>query len=401
MNNEWLMIRPITNDSYEWLVPNQLVQNGSWSDLEKLLNSYRVVLLIPTDDVLLTQVKIPPTNLVRKRLAIPFALEEQLLAPIEELQFAIPARHDQVPLPVAVVTKAKLREYLVPFEQANLSCAGMTADIFALPYFVNSWSIFIQDANAWIRTGEYSGFTIDSEHLLEWLHRALEEITPEKWPAEIVCCCSDPNNATAQSLSDLSIPIQQKVSEGGLLSLVTQPNFDLPINLLQEKFQPVIQQNPTRKRWYCVLGLAGLWMILLSTHLITKYYTLSHEQKTLETNVTSLYQQVYPNATSIVSPKIRLTRTLQELQSQGNNNSFLNLFATIANTVRQIPDVTITNISFRANAMDLTLQAKNFDALGQAKKQLSSTGLNVSQEYAASQENIINARLRIKGENPA
>ncbi|HUD96048.1 MAG TPA: type II secretion system protein GspL, partial [Woeseiaceae bacterium] len=71
----------------------------------------KVVVLVPSAEVLTTSVEIPVKGGARLLAALPYALEELLADDIDKLHFAAGARRPSGRVPVSVVSKAKLAEW--------------------------------------------------------------------------------------------------------------------------------------------------------------------------------------------------------------------------------------------------------------------------------------------------
>ena len=68
-----------------------------------LAGAAEIVVLVPGEDVLLTEARLSARNRAQLLQALPYAVEEQLLDPVEDLHFAATAGGD--PLGVAVVAR--------------------------------------------------------------------------------------------------------------------------------------------------------------------------------------------------------------------------------------------------------------------------------------------------------
>ena len=69
-----------------------------------VLTDYEVIFLIPSKDILLTEVNLPPMSNAKLIKAIPFALQDMLIEDVNNLHFAIGKIQDGV-TSVAIVNK--------------------------------------------------------------------------------------------------------------------------------------------------------------------------------------------------------------------------------------------------------------------------------------------------------
>ena len=68
----------------------------------------KVIVLVPSADVLTTSVDIPIKGGARLQAALPYALEEHVAEDIEKLHFAAGTRRSNGKIPVAVVNRERL-----------------------------------------------------------------------------------------------------------------------------------------------------------------------------------------------------------------------------------------------------------------------------------------------------
>ena len=74
-----------------------------------------VIVLVSSVDVLTTTVDIPIRGGAKLQAALPFALEESLADDVDKLHFAAGTRRASGRIPVSVVDREKLSEWLAPF----------------------------------------------------------------------------------------------------------------------------------------------------------------------------------------------------------------------------------------------------------------------------------------------
>ena len=80
----------------------------------------RVIALAPGADVLLTTATLPTRNRKRMYAAVPFALEEQLISDIDALHFALGNTSQLGPVPVAVVERQHMQQWLDMLQEVEL-----------------------------------------------------------------------------------------------------------------------------------------------------------------------------------------------------------------------------------------------------------------------------------------
>src|SRR5262249_9389650 len=137
-------------------------------------------ILVPAQDVLLTLAKLPKLSLRKLRQALPYALEENLLEDITQLHFAIGHRQPDGMLPVAIVAKQKMRQWLDLLDSLNITPARLLPLTLALPLRETEWPCYLHNGIYTIRTDHYAGFTATEQTLPSMLALVESNPNPQK-----------------------------------------------------------------------------------------------------------------------------------------------------------------------------------------------------------------------------
>ena len=81
------------------------VQTGTLDIASGLAGGRKLIAIVPGTDVLLAEPVLPLKSGVKLQQIVPFALEEQMAADVEDLHFAIGRRNERPGTPVAVVSR--------------------------------------------------------------------------------------------------------------------------------------------------------------------------------------------------------------------------------------------------------------------------------------------------------
>jgi len=175
-NNERLYIRlPLADhEPVFWaiLATDALIASGelnSPSELSQLSEraaSREVVCFVSSKAVSLRQVTVPSGNSrhMTRNLSriVPFALEDELASDIDDLHFAWPPKAKTSPLPVAVVAHSQMQTWQGWLTDAHIKCNQLIPDVFAMPYQPNAWQAMYFGYDRIVRTGPWSGFTVEA-----------------------------------------------------------------------------------------------------------------------------------------------------------------------------------------------------------------------------------------------
>jgi general secretion pathway protein L len=151
------------------------------------------------------------------------------------------------------------------------------------------------------------------------------------------------------------------------------------LNLLHGDYRLNASSQSFRHLWRWPVGLLVLWIIMLAISSATKYFYLAHEQQQLTTKISALYREVYPQATSIISPRLRIEKELSQSGGSHHELMFLNLLTIAGQTLQQFPSIHLKALSFNDNQMTLNIDTNNFKSLEQFSGRLQQQGLTVKQ----------------------
>src|SRR5215472_12809526 len=140
--SDWLLLRLPRADTElaTWLVvdvrgaPLSPPQSGPLALAAARVPGRRVCVLVGGADVLLAEPEVPVKAGAKLQQLVPYALEEHLAEDIEDLQFALGKRsHESTRVPVAVVARALLDQWLATLRAAGIEPDVMYADSELLP----------------------------------------------------------------------------------------------------------------------------------------------------------------------------------------------------------------------------------------------------------------------------
>ncbi|HTM63464.1 MAG TPA: type II secretion system protein GspL [Gammaproteobacteria bacterium] len=352
-----------------------------------------VIVLIPSEDVLLTTVTLPKMNRSRLLQAIPFALEEQIIEDVETMHFAAGDYQPEQPMSVIVVSRIKMNEWMTLLREFNLVPDIMMPGIFALPYSENSWHAKINNV-AEVRTGQNSGFACDKSNLEEMLTLALASTAAEPQQIEIF-------NADSETLR---MPLTVKVietkatREQQIDAMARQAAQAVPVNLLQGDFQNK-KSRAMPKMTSLVKTAAYLGVVLIALlflYPVVSFIILDQRAKDIKLQIAEIYKRQFPNSTSVVAPKDRMQQKLNKLNSGVSDNRFLMLTANIGKGLSQSSGVTLKRMDYQNNQVTLEISAVSSNAFSGFTDALSQQGLQVKQENANLSGARVNATLEIE-----
>lgn len=370
---------------------------SSLADLSRFSQTHTIVVLIPARDVLLTEVTMPKMSSLRMRKAVPFVLEEELIEDVAELHFALGKAHPAQGVTVAVLKRSKLQQWLSLLQAANIPPAVLLPETMAIPYQADTWSVFLENGVALVRSGLTQGFAVDTGSLVKALQLAIAGMA--KSPTlQIASSTGLAPELLADIKKQTGLTITTITTPTNFLSSFTNNVAIAELNLLQGDFQPKQVLTESKQKWCRIGYLAAIVLALWLFNPLLQYSVIKLQQFFVNHKIVRIYQQLFPNA-DIGGTDIhqRIIREMQRLQDQQTGGAFLDLLARVGATVKKFPNAEIKSLHYdKGRALTITVQAQDFDNLAAMQKTWRGSDLKVQQLNANSQGQTVQGEFLIK-----
>lgn len=381
-----------------WYPPG--AQDGpQWLNTEAEQEALRIALAqrklsplfaVPGAEARLLQLEVSPQERRHINKSLPFMLEEELAAEVDELHFA--ARPlDSSHYAVAVCSADNMRSY-----QAQLavypSISQWLPEPLLLPWQEGEWCLVLEGDGAIARTGHCEGFSIEREMLAAMLSAAaLEGSNPD---AVVIY-----GEQQEQDIALVPEQLQGKVQwrRGDLyaaLLIADEPNPAL--NLRQGEFA---QRLPLKRWWSQWRVAAVLFGAALALHLIATYadyHQLQQQNLSLRSAVQETYRKAFPRG-AVVDAEKQLKRQLEALSGSSEGSGFVGLMEKVGKVVASSRGTSIVSINYndKAGEMRLNIVAADYAAVEQVRAGIHESGLEAIMENSSAQGEKVRARLRV------
>lgn len=373
----YLNARDLANPSW---ATDAAIHYGAMDQLAEAAKERDVIVIVPAADVLLTTVNLPKMSRVRLMQALPFALEEQLIADVEDLHFAVGDYQTDGSLPVAVISKEKMQQWMQLLQEWQVQPTIMTTAALILPVSNNTWHIFVDNVTT-IRVGNYAGFVSENENLKTLLSVALKEAqqTPQK-----IHFHNFTSHAYASSFTSLVtveeefVPTERKMEHISALCDTTNV-----INLLQGDYAPKRASFPKIEvKWKVAVYLAIACLATLILYPAISYTILKYRLVVLDSQINAIYKRHFPQAKNTIAPKARLQEKLESLMAEVGQNRLLFLLGYVGKGLAETTNVKLKRFDFHNNQLTLEITAATSEDLTSLNDYLSQQGLSVKQQSA-------------------
>jgi general secretion pathway protein L len=392
----------------EWLVADSSgarrgnVSWGSLRDAAAEATNRKVIVLVPGTSVLLAEPVLPlKSSGAKLAQVVPFALEEQLAADVEEMHFAVGKRDARPGTPVAAVAQAQMAEWNGALQSAGLLTDTIYAETAVLPVVTGAIAVLIEGKRVYVRREHQPGAVIDVEPLIEALQLALASGEESREHVTIFVTEDDyeRERELLEGLREFTASLQLKLlPDGPLPLLASNVTQGAPINLLQGPYAVKKKLNVSFAPWRYAAVLAALFF---ATHVGLKtwqYFHYKQVESQLDIQIAETYQQALPG--SPVPPPLEARRQVEQVLGQlrgtGPSSGMLTTLAMLSEAMAQAPNTDIEALAYRNNVTDLRVLAPSVDVLDRIRQVAGERGVTAEIQSANPRDSKFEGRLQFK-----
>lgn len=380
--SERLLIRLLTDGHLEWLVLDAQGRalsgaNAGAPPAPALERAQRIVVLAPAEEILLLDVPGLPGARAQALKALPFALEEHLAGAVEDAHFAAPERLDGERIPVAVVARATLRDWLDRLAQDGIRADALYSECQAMP----DASVVIDGERALWRESSASAGACRARDLPDWI-------------AVLDAAAQVPAARTTHDLRD-----QRR---DALAFFAAQLAREPAANLLQGEFASAHRQAPARRLWRNAAALAAAALLLLFVYYGAEAWRLSRQSAHLDAQARAVLHEAFPGMDKVAGdPRTLMDSALRGAQGGSGDSGLMRLLAKVAPILASTTRTTLAGMEYHNATLELALRAPDVQTLDLMRERLAGLpGLKVEVTAANSGTDGVDGRLRIAGAGP-
>ena len=358
----------------------------------ELIQDRRVVILLPVEQLYLSLVEVQTKNKKQLEKAIPYVLEDDLTQDIEDLHFALGKRTDNREIPVAVISRAHLDHLIKILSSVNILPDIITADIFALEYEEDQWTLCVDDNHLIARTSQWNGFACDNDDFNDFMQVAITEdaTAPEK-----IMVYSHPDEKIDNLASLSNVQFDDFWSPSAFIK-----GFDSDgcINLLQGSYAKEDKTHKTIRPWKIAAALAAIWVVISMAHIAIEHNRYSRMNDSLTKNIEQVFKRTFPDVKKVVNARVQMEQRIKKLTSSGNKTSnadFLKFLHQSGYELYKDSNVSILDIQYKNNQLSLEIKAKDIQLLETVKTKLQSKNISAELQNAKTIDDFVLARMMV------
>lgn len=377
------------------------VQAGSLGDAAAYAGTRKIIVLVPGTDVYLAEPVLPLKSGAKLLQVVPFALEEQMAADVEDLHFAVGRRDDRPGTPVAVVSLAHMDAWMAALRDAGLHADGIYAETSVLPTTPNGVTLLVDGARVYVRRETTPGAVLDVEPLIEALQLALAAGDDAREHVTIYLTeeVYERERDLFEGLREFTASLQLKLLPDGPLPLLAANAFGkAPVNLLQGRYATKTKLKLSFQPWRYAAMLAAAFVALHLGLKTWQYFDLKNTESRLDGEIAQVFQQAMPGAPvpDALAARKQVEMRLNALRGSGPVGGIVATLGTLAEALAQAPGTNIEALSYRDNITDLRVLAPTVDALDKIQHVASERGIVAEIQSASPRESKIEGRLKFK-----
>lgn len=367
-------------------------QHGSLDQAtdRSLVTGRRVVVFVPAADVRLASAKVPARQPAKVLQAVPYALEDQLAEDVEHLHFAIGPRQEDGSHPVAVLTRHRLQRFLAPLHARGVQPEALVPEMLALPWDASGtqWSALLHNGQVCVRNGAWSGFACAAEDLESFLALA----DPDRAHPLRLHLAGD----TGFDGSRVDWPLTLLPQPDALFALATHYAPERAINLLQGAFAPSRDLDRLWKPWRLAAALLVIWSVLQLGRYGIESWQLGHELARQDAANVTRFQQLFPDQTRVVDLSKQLDQQMRALSGASNGAGPLPLLESLAQALAAQPQLRLTGLQYRDNALFLSMTAPDLQVLENLRNGFAQRpGASLEVQSANAESGTVQIRARL------
>ncbi len=358
-----------------------LVEPYKRRDLEQLkvlCQDNELIIILPATVIAAHLVNLP--TLKKSDLMIPNILEEELIGDIDETHFVLQSKikvNDKYL--VYTINKNVFEKFLSQLKDSNLSPSYITSELLCsmennLLIADESLQIISQASigsvpSYLVPTMELAG--IEELNIMSFKNSSKELINFIK-----------KHKFKINTKSDLFY--QEFVAQ----ELLKQP----PLNILQGNYKP-------RQKHGLLKKLLGVPLLVLSLVFfvganIRHYQQVKNELQILKNDNFKRYKKVFPNSSSMISPRFRIERLIKN-GSANEQQLFISIMSKAAPILNEQNKISVLNLAFQNSQLNITFTMPSFNALEKLQQELEAKSITVNQVSATTKKDLVNALWRL------
>lgn len=388
---------------------------GPLSEAGSDIGDRQVIVLVPGTEVLTTSVDIPVKGGSRLHAALPYALEDQLAEDVDQLHFAAGTRRSSGRIPVAIVSRVRLAEWIAWLTDCGIQPSAMISDNYGLARIPGTISLLVAEGQVMINDGADVELVMQGVSPSDALvaigaldgnadgddHESNQAASPAMSRHVLVYCEAEDEEkyqhdwlAIRNEMESVDVNL---LSDGVMPRLAVTVASGAGVNLLQGDFGARTEYAGLLRPWrYAAILLLALGVVGIAAK-ATDLYVLQRQEAELKQQFEAEYRQIAPGAPAVEDPARLVASLRARLGTSDTPPLFLQSLEQLSRALQQNREARIAAISFRAGVVDIRLSAPNVSTLDKIQRGISESGQFEAAIKSTDQDGDgVSSRIQIK-----
>ena len=344
----------------------------NFAEILSLQNEGQTLIIETAANASLLELELPWLAERKARAAIPYALEDKVAQPVDELHFAFDkTRHNNNRYLITVISKHRVQYIMYLLAEHDIEFTAITLDWFALA----PQELCVSESILLVNTDEFKG-ALSAELAASYL---------KKNPLQHPLLFKD-----SLINQDASLTKSEEYSYAWIARRILKSKI---MNLCQGSMQHGNKSDHIKKGYQLAGILFCLWLVSLVVVDAINLYLVNKQTSKVDEQIAVIYREFFPDAKQIISPKFRVSQLLQN-NTEGNQAHFwflLNQFSKAMNNDK----LTLEQLRYQNKTLSVTLISTDFASLEHLENQLKQLQLKVKQTQAPTREQQVVATLEL------
>ncbi len=347
------------------------------------------LVLAPSSGALLLEA--PRVARQRRQLerALPFAIEDQLVAPVEQAHVALLDDGGSETVAVAVVARARLEAWLARLAEHGVSADRLLPEGCLLPHDAGP-TLLLDGPVATLRHARAGLLSGTREEVADWLALLAEQ--GQSRPLTVV------SNEAAPELPAWPPGVRTVIAEPGayLAARAAQWPAD-SADLLSGAYAPKGRGVAGGRLWAWAAGLALAGIGVAALSMALERWQLDRQYAEQRAQMEALLRETLPDVQRVVDPRAQMLGELSRRSGQAQGGGALAMIGRIAPLLSGSGRYTLDAFEYRGGTLDITVRGPDVATLDELRERIATLGYAAELTSMVPGSGGVEGKLRVRG----
>jgi general secretion pathway protein L len=353
-----------------------------------------VILVLPQRHCLVEELAVAAHERRYLARSLPWRFEEQVIAPVESLHFAMSAISNNA-VQVTAVSCQWLQSVLADLAAVGILPQAALCESELLPWQAQAWSLWSDSgvgavpAQCLVRFGRHRALLCSVNNLAAVLQALADE--QAALPQRILMCCNKPEADALQA--HLPLAMQGLVELRPRLREALPENF---CNVLQGGFAPRLPWQQWWRQWRVAAALVLALLLADIALSAADLWRMQRQNEALRLAMVNTAMEVLPGA-ELADPLLQLRRAVAAMGG-GDQSGILAILTRMSPVFAAASDIRVQSLEYNHDSgeLQLVLESTGFTAVETLRARLQAQGLQAELLGSTSDGAQSRSRLRVK-----